>query len=149
MELPSSAAARTPVLTQRLFPHVSELQYHEDGVFTRPRRRDAVDVVVSRRRRSRAGKRKLEQDMRKKMLQRAGKLPKPVATVSHEGRGSLSVAGRRRAATKFAEALKDDVARTRQPTITSVQFGPYPDAFAHAFGFWEPGHVKTANSPGG
>ena len=136
------------MLTQRLFPHVSELQYHEDGVFTRPRRRDAVDVAVSRRRRSRAGKRKLADDMRKKMLQRAGKLPK-VVDAGREGRGSLSVEGRRRAAAKFASSLKDDVARTNPPTITSVQFGPYPDAFAHAFGFWEPGHVKTANSPGG
>ena len=95
-----------------------------------------------------AGKRKLADDMRKKMLQRAGKLPLPVKTV-REGRGSLSVEGRRRAAVQFAESLKDDVARTRQPTITQVAFGPYPDAFAHAFGFWEPGHVKTANSPGG
>ena len=136
------------MLTQRLFPHVSELQYHEDGVSMKPRRRDAVDVVVSRRRRSRAGKRKLADDMRKKILQRAGKLPKAVGTV-REGRGSLSVEGRRRAAAKFASSLKDDVARTSPPTITSVQFGPYPDAFAHAFGFWEPGHVKTANSPGG
>ena len=148
MELPSSAAARTPVLTQRLFPHVSELQYHEDGVFTRPRRRDAVDVVVSRRRRSRAGKRKLADDMRKKMLQRAGKLPKVVGTV-REGRGSLSVEGRRRAAASFALSLKDDVARARSPPIKEVAFGPYPDAFASAYGFWEPGHVKTANSPGG
>ena len=95
-----------------------------------------------------AGKRKLADDMRKKMLQRAGKLPK-VVDAGREGRGSLSVEGRRRAAAKFASSLKDDVARTRPPTITSVQFGPYPDAFAHAFGFWEPGHVKTANSPGG
>ena len=136
------------MLTQRLFPHVSELQYHEDGVLMRPRRRDAVDVAVSRRRRFHAGKRKLQEDMHKKMLQRAGKLPKVVETV-REGRGSLSVEGRRRAAVKFAESLKDDVARTRQPTITQVAFGPYPDAFASAFGFWEPGHVKTANSPGG
>ena len=90
----------------------------------------------------------MQEDMRKKMLQRAGKLPKVVETV-REGRGSLSVSGRRRAATKFASSLKDDVARAKSPTITSVQFGPYPDAFAHAFGFWEPGHVKTANSPGG
>ena len=95
-----------------------------------------------------AGKRKLQEDMHKKMLQRAGKLPKVVETV-REGRGSLSVEGRRRAAAKFAESLKDDVARAKAPTITPVQFGPYPDAFAHAFGFWEPGHVKTANSPGG
>ena len=95
-----------------------------------------------------AGKRKLADDMRKKMLQRAGKLPKVVGTV-RGGRGSLSVEGRRRAAVQFAESLKDDVARAKAPTITAVQFGPYPDAFAHAFGFWEPGHVKTANSPGG
>ena len=86
--------------------------------------------------------------MRKKMLRRAGKLPKVVGTV-REGRGSLSVEGRRRAAVQFAESLKDDVARAKAPTITAVQFGPYPDAFASAFGFWEPGHVKTANSPGG
>ena len=110
-----------------------------DGVRTQ-----LVDVHAGQN----AGKRKLADDMRKKMLQRAGKLPKVVETV-REGRGSLSVEGRRRAAAKFASSLKDDVARTRQPTITSVQFGPYPDAFAHAFGFWEPGHVKTANSPGG
>ena len=110
-----------------------------DGVRTQ-----LVDVHAGQN----AGKRKLADDMRKKMLQRAGKLPKVVDTV-REGRGSLSVEGRRRAAEKFASSLKDDVARTRQPTITSVQFGPYPDAFAHAFGFWEPGHVKTANSPGG
>ena len=95
-----------------------------------------------------AGKRKLQEDMHKKMLQRAGKLPKVVETV-REGRGSLSVVGRRRAAAEFAESLKDDVARTRQPPIKEVAFGPYPDAFASAFGFWEPGHVKTANSPGG
>ena len=86
--------------------------------------------------------------MRKKMLKRAGRLP-VVEAVPTEGRGSLSVAGRRRAATKFAESLKDDVSNTKPPTITGVAFGPYPDAFAHAFGFWEPGHVKTANSPGG
>ena len=110
-----------------------------DGVRTQ-----LVDVHAGQN----AGKRKLADDMRKKMLQRAGKLPKVVGAV-REGRGSLSVEGRRRAAAKFASSLKDDVARTRQPTITSVQFGPYPDAFAHAFGFWEPGHVKTANSPGG
>ena len=95
-----------------------------------------------------AGKRKLADDMRKKMLRRAGKLPLPVKTV-REGRGSLSVEGRRRAAVRFASSLKDDVARTRPPPIKEVAFGPYPDAFAHAFGFWEPGHVKTANSPGG
>ena len=86
--------------------------------------------------------------MRKKMLRRAGKLPK-VVEPARGGRGSLSVEGRRRAAVQFAESLKDDVSNTKPPTITSVQFGPYPDAFAHAFGFWEPGHVKTANSPGG
>ena len=86
--------------------------------------------------------------MRKKMLQRAGKLPKVVEAV-RGGRGSLSVEGRRRAAEKFASSLQDDVARTRPPPIKEVAFGPYPDAFAHAFGFWEPGHVKTANSPGG
>jgi hypothetical protein len=95
-----------------------------------------------------AGKRKLQEDMHKKMLQRAGKLPKGVETV-REGRGSLSVEGRRRAAASFALSLKDDVARTKPPPIKEVAFGPYPDAFASAFGFWEPGHVKTANSPGG
>ena len=95
-----------------------------------------------------AGKRKLADDMRKKMLRRAGKLPLPVKT-AREGRGSLSVEGRRRAAVQFASSLKDDVARARPPPIKEVAFGPYPDAFAHAFGFWEPGHVKTANSPGG
>ena len=110
-----------------------------DGVRTQ-----LVDVHAGQN----AGKRKLADDMRKKMLQRAGKLPK-VAEPAREGRGSLSVSGRRRAATKFAESLKDDVSNAKPPTITSVQFGPYPDAFAHAFGFWEPGHVKTANSPGG
>ena len=86
--------------------------------------------------------------MRKKMLKRAGRLP-VVEAVPTEGRGSLSVSGRRRAAAKFADSLKDDVARAKAPTITGVAFGPYPDAFASAFGFWEPGHVKTANSPGG
>ena len=95
-----------------------------------------------------AGKRKLQEDMHKKMLQRAGKLPKVVETV-REGRGSLSVEGRRRAALKFAEALKADVSNTKPPPIKDVAFGPYPDAFASAFGFWEPGHVRTANSPGG
>ena len=85
--------------------------------------------------------------MRKKMLKRAGRLP-VVEAVPTEGRGSLSVIGRRRAAAQFAESLKDDVAHTRSPKITEVAFGPYPDAFANAFGFWEPGHVKTANSPG-
>ena len=95
-----------------------------------------------------AGKRKLQEDMHKKMLQRAGKLPKVVETV-REGRGSLSVEGRRRAAASFALSLKDDVARARSPPIKEVAFGPYPDAFASAYGFWEPGHVKTANSPGG
>ena len=107
-------------------------------------RLDGVDFHAGQN----AGKRKLADDMRKKMLRRAGKLPKVVEPV-REGRGSLSVEGRRRAAVQFASSLKDDVARTNPPTITSVQFGPYPDAFAHAFGFWEPGHVKTANSPGG
>ena len=34
------------VLTQRLFPNVSELQLWEDGVSTISRRRDAVDVAV-------------------------------------------------------------------------------------------------------
>ena len=86
--------------------------------------------------------------MRKKMLKRAGKLP-VVEAVPTEGRGSLSVSGRRRAAEKFAESLKDDVTRAKAPPIKEVAFGPYPDAFAHAFGFWEPGHVRTANSPGG
>ena len=86
--------------------------------------------------------------MRKKMLKRAGRLHEPVP-VPHEGRGSLSVIGRRRAAVKFAESLKDDVTRAKAPPIKEVAFGPYPDAFAHAFGFWEPGHVRTANSPGG
>ena len=86
--------------------------------------------------------------MRKKMLKRAGRLHEPVP-VPHEGRGSLSVSGRRRAAEKFAESLKDDVSNTKPPPIKEVAFGPYPDAFASAFGFWEPGHVKTANSPGG
>ena len=95
-----------------------------------------------------AGKRKLQEDMHKKMLQRAGKLPKVVETV-REGRGSLSVEGRRRAAESFALSLKADVSHAKPPPIKEVAFGPYPDAFASAFGFWEPGHVKTANSPGG
>ena len=34
------------VLTQRPFPHVSELQHHEDGVGATPRPRDAVDGAV-------------------------------------------------------------------------------------------------------
>ena len=110
-----------------------------DGVRTQ-----LVDVHAGQN----AGKRKLADDMRKKMLRRAGKLPR-VVEPAREGRGSLSVEGRRRAAVQFAESLKDDVSNAKPPTITAVQFGPYPDAFAHAFGFWEPGHVKTANSPGG
>ena len=34
------------VLTRRPFPHVSELQHHEDGVSTISRHRDAVDVAA-------------------------------------------------------------------------------------------------------
>ena len=40
------------VLTRRLVPQFSELQLWEDGVSTISRHRDAVDVAVSRRRRS-------------------------------------------------------------------------------------------------
>ena len=46
-------------VTQRPFPNVSELQYHEDGVSTISRRRDAVSMIIrastrlTRRRRSR------------------------------------------------------------------------------------------------
>ena len=35
-----------PVLTQRLFPNVSELQPCEDGVVAMPRRVDALEVAV-------------------------------------------------------------------------------------------------------
>ena len=78
-----------------------------------------------------AGKRKLADDMRKKMLRRAGKLPKVVEPV-REGRGSLSVEGRRRAAVQFASSLKDDVKHEAHQQSLGGQFGPYPDAFAHA-----------------
>ena len=43
---PQKAIDLFAVLTQRLFPTVSELQLWEDGVGAMPRRRDAVDVAV-------------------------------------------------------------------------------------------------------
>ena len=46
VEIDEEAAPQRVVLTQRLFPNVSELQVCVAGVSMRPRRRDAVDVAV-------------------------------------------------------------------------------------------------------
>ena len=46
VEINEEAAPQRLVLTQRLFPNVSELQVRVDGVSMRPRRLDAVDAAV-------------------------------------------------------------------------------------------------------
>ena len=75
------------------------------------------------------------------MLQRAGKLPKPVATVSHEAAvlawpgGNEQRKIRRGGRTTWPE-----------PPTKSLLCAALPDAFAHG-GFWEPG--REDDSPGG
>ena len=78
-------------------------------------------------RRPERGKRKLADDMRKKMLRRAGKLPK-VVEPARGGRGSLSVEGRRRAGGyKIRSSLRGRRIKHEATNNRFVQFGPYPD----------------------
>jgi len=66
--------------------------------------------------------------------------PKPPHTTHDASGGMTSVPGRRAMADAFMNALGPFVARAAPPVAHHVAFGPYPDAFARAYGFWEPGH---------
>ena len=65
--------------------------------------------------------------------------PSASAVDADGGAGALGRAGRAAAAAEFAKTLAGVVTALPPPPRSRAAFGPVPNAYQKAFGFWKPG----------